>query len=136
LVEKVITLENVSLVDFLGVENRNINELSSAFPKSKIISRGNEIRIKGSTPEIIRINQIVHSLVTHYHKFGKITEESVKTYLNEEHEESQKKLIALLESHKIEVCPLPMRHQRTLGGGFHCVSLDLNRKGSLESYFS
>jgi N-dimethylarginine dimethylaminohydrolase len=51
-------------------------------------------------------------------------------------EESQKKLIALLESHKIEVCPLPMRHQRTLGGGFHCVSLDLNRKGSLESYFS
>mgnify|MGYP003108688019 FL=1 len=92
MVEKVITLENVSLVDFLGVENRNINELSSAFPKSKIISRGNEIRIQGSTPEIIRINQIVHSLVTHYHKFGKITEESVKTYLNEEHEESQKKL--------------------------------------------
>jgi len=64
LVEKVITLENVSLVDFLGVENRNINELSSAFPKSKIISRGNEIRIQGSTPEIIRINQIVHSPFT------------------------------------------------------------------------
>jgi len=92
LVEKVITLENVSLVDFLGVENRNIVELSSAFPKSKIISRGNEIRIQGSSPEIIRINQIVQSLVDHYHKYGKVTEDSVKSYLNEEHSESKKKL--------------------------------------------
>ncbi len=92
MVEKVITLENVSLVDFLGVENRNIVELSSAFPKSKIISRGNEIRIQGSSPEIIRINQIVQSLVDHYHKYGKVTEDSVKSYLNEEHSESKKKL--------------------------------------------
>lgn len=94
MVEKVITLENVSLVDFLGVENRNINELSSAFPKSKIISRGNEIRIQGSSPEIIRINQIVQSLVDHYHKFGKVTEDSIKTYISEEQSESQKRLHA------------------------------------------
>ncbi|MBK6264746.1 PhoH family protein [Marivirga sp. S37H4] len=92
MVEKVITLENVSLVDFLGVENRNINELSSAFPKSKIISRGNEIRIQGSSPEIIRINQIVQSLVGHYHKYGKVTEESIKSYLSEEQSESKRKL--------------------------------------------
>jgi len=93
LVEKVITLENVSLVDFLGVENRNINELSAAFPKSKIISRGNEIRIQGSSPEIIRINQIVQSLVDHYHKFGKLTEDSVKSYLNDESAETEKKMM-------------------------------------------
>lgn len=92
MVEKVITLENIPLVDFLGVDNRNIDELASAFPKSHIVSRGNEIRIQGSTPEIIRINQIVQSLVTHYHKFGQIDEESVKTYLNEEQEVSRKKL--------------------------------------------
>ena len=93
MVEKVITLENISLVDFLGVENKNINELSSAFPKSKIISRGNEIRIQGSSPEIIRINQIVQSLVQHYNKFGKITEESVKNYIKEEHTEVEKKML-------------------------------------------
>ncbi|GAB3339562.1 PhoH family protein [Marivirga atlantica] len=93
MVEKVITLENVSLVDFLGVENRNINELSAAFPKSKIISRGNEIRIQGSSPEIIRINQIVQSLVDHYHKFGKLTEDSVKSYLNDESAETEKKMM-------------------------------------------
>ncbi|MFT5619247.1 MAG: phosphate starvation-inducible PhoH-like protein, partial [Arenicella sp.] len=56
MVEKIIELENISLVDFLGVENENIKKLSSAFPKSKIISRGNTIRIQGSSPEILKIN--------------------------------------------------------------------------------
>ncbi len=86
MVEKVITLENISLVDFLGVENKNIREIASAFPKSKIVSRGNEIRIKGSTPEILRINDILNSLVAHYHKYGKLTYDNVKTYLTEDDE--------------------------------------------------
>jgi phosphate starvation-inducible PhoH-like protein len=87
LVEKVITLENIALVDFLGVENQNINELSSRFPTSKIISRGNEIRIQGETRDIIRINDILNSLQNHYHKFGKITQENVISYVDSNREE-------------------------------------------------
>ena len=88
MVEKVITLENISLVDFLGVENKNIKEVASAFPRSKIVSRGNEIRIKGSTPEILKINDILNSLLAHYHKYGKITHDNVKTYLEEDDDAS------------------------------------------------
>lgn len=87
MVEKVITLENVSLIDFLGIENKNINEVASAFPKSKIVSRGNEIRIKGSTTEIVKINDILNSLIHHYHKYGKVTEENVQHYLAKENEQ-------------------------------------------------
>jgi phosphate starvation-inducible PhoH-like protein len=87
LVEKVITLENVSLLDFLGVENKNINEVASAFPKSRIVSRGNEIRIQGSNTEILKINDIINSLIDHYHKYGKVTEENVQNYLATETEE-------------------------------------------------
>lgn len=79
MIEKVITLENVSLVDFLGVENKNLKELSLAFPESKIISRGNEIRIRGEGNEIIKISDILNSLIEHYNKFGKITEDKVKS---------------------------------------------------------
>jgi phosphate starvation-inducible PhoH-like protein len=81
LVEKVITLDNVSLIDFLGVENNNIKEVAAAFPMSKIISRGNEIRIKGTTPEISRISDILDSLMEHYQRYGKVTHENVQTYL-------------------------------------------------------
>lgn len=72
------------MVDFLGVGNENIKEVASAFPKSKIVSRGNELLIKGSASEIIQINDIVQSLVKHYHKYGKITQESVKSYVRSE----------------------------------------------------
>ena len=84
MVEKIITLENVSLTDFLGVENKNIQEVAAAFPKSKIISRGNEIRIRGTAPEILKINDIINSLLQHYHRFGKVTTDNVKDYLEQE----------------------------------------------------
>jgi len=89
LVEKIITLENVSLVDFLGVENNTIKQVAAAFPSSKIISRGNEIRIKGTTPEIIKINEVVQSLLEHYHKYGKLTNENVQNYLQNEDDPSE-----------------------------------------------
>jgi scyllo-inosamine-4-phosphate amidinotransferase 1 len=37
------------------------------------------------------------------------------------------KLIRTIEQHGITVIPLKLRHSRTLGGGFHCVTLDLVR---------
>jgi glycine amidinotransferase/scyllo-inosamine-4-phosphate amidinotransferase 1 len=40
---------------------------------------------------------------------------------------AQTDLIQVLEKHKINVVPLTLRHSRTLGGGFHCVTLDLVR---------
>jgi len=43
-------------------------------------------------------------------------------------EEHQHNLRVELEKHHIECAMLPMRHQRTLGGGFHCITLDLERE--------
>ena len=40
----------------------------------------------------------------------------------------QTKLIELLEEYNMLVIPLELRHSRTLGGGFHCVTLDLVRQ--------
>jgi glycine amidinotransferase len=42
-------------------------------------------------------------------------------------EENQEPLRKALEKYKIDCAMLPMRHERTLGGGFHCVTLDLVR---------
>jgi phosphate starvation-inducible protein PhoH and related proteins len=87
LIEKTITLENVSLLDFLGIENKNINQLASAFPKSRIVSRGNEILVKGESPDIIQITDILNSLVDHFHQFGKVTEDNVRGYISQEQQE-------------------------------------------------
>ena len=41
---------------------------------------------------------------------------------------NQIELIKILQSYRFEVVPLELRHSRTLGGGFHCVTLDLHRE--------
>ena len=48
----------------------------------------------------------------------------------------QTALIRLLEGHGMTVVPVKLRHSRMLGGGFHCVTLDVRRRGQLETYFS
>lgn len=86
MVEKVITLENISLIDFLGVENKNIREVASAFPQSRIVSRGNEIKLIGPSSEILKIYEIMDSLIGHYHKYGKISEENVLNVMKQDEE--------------------------------------------------
>jgi glycine amidinotransferase len=48
--------------------------------------------------------------------------------------EAQKPLIKVLAQHGIETIPLKLRHTRTLSGGFHCVTLDIRRRGVLEDH--
>jgi glycine amidinotransferase/scyllo-inosamine-4-phosphate amidinotransferase 1 len=41
---------------------------------------------------------------------------------------AQSQLIDVLKRHKINAIPQTLSHSRTLGGGFHCVTLDVRRK--------
>jgi scyllo-inosamine-4-phosphate amidinotransferase 1 len=41
---------------------------------------------------------------------------------------NQTQLITILKQHGIDSIPLTLSHSRTLGGGFHCVTLDIRRQ--------
>ncbi|TAF33655.1 MAG: PhoH family protein [Cytophagales bacterium] len=84
MVEKIIQLENVALPDFFGAEDANLREIRLAFPESRILARGNEIRIQGSSPEIVKINEIINQLLEHYHQFGKVDVADVRLCLNDD----------------------------------------------------
>ncbi|MET9621862.1 inosamine-phosphate amidinotransferase 1 [Streptomyces sp. NPDC006464] len=49
-------------------------------------------------------------------------------------DDRQPELIRTLEKHGVDVLPQRLTHARSLGGSFHCVSLDIRRTGSLETY--
>ncbi|MEH2241475.1 inosamine-phosphate amidinotransferase 1 [Nostoc sp.] len=51
-------------------------------------------------------------------------------------DKAQTRLIRELEKRDVDVMGLQLRHARTLGGGFHCVTLDVRRRGSLEDYYA
>jgi len=79
LVEKTINLNDIELVEFLGVENKNIIQIQSAFPDAKIISRGNKILIKGNKILIQKIDEVIRSLIIKYEKSGNINQDDINS---------------------------------------------------------
>jgi len=51
-------------------------------------------------------------------------------------EANEIELIRLFEKEGLTPIPLPFRTMATFGGGFHCATLDLRRRGGLEDYFT
>jgi N-dimethylarginine dimethylaminohydrolase len=50
-------------------------------------------------------------------------------------DQNQPTLIKLLEKEGLDVIPLKLRHSKMMGGGPHCVTLDVRRRGKMERYF-
>ncbi len=82
-VEKTITLNDISLPEFLGVENQNINLIAEKFPTSKIVSRGSVIYLKGNPTEIIKINNLIQRLAEYFHEYGEINTDIINRYLED-----------------------------------------------------
>lgn len=81
MIERKISLEGISLIDFLGIQNANIRVISKAFPKTKVISRGSELVLKGSSSQIDYIESIIQNLVSHLEQYGKLTKKEVESYV-------------------------------------------------------
>ena len=50
-------------------------------------------------------------------------------------DKDQTALIKLLEKQGLDVIRHKLRHSKMLGGGYHCVTLDIRRKGTMQRYF-
>lgn len=140
MVEKIITLDNVSLIDFLGVENKNIKEVATAFPESKIISRGNQISIKGTPPEIVKIQDILNALLEHYHQYGEVTQDHVMAYLQQRDEpvkDTSKDEVLIYGAKGVRIAP-KTKNQRTLvkASGDNDVVFAIGPAGTGKTYIS
>lgn len=50
-------------------------------------------------------------------------------------EESEEPTIRFLKEHGFEPIPCPFRNNYKFGGSFHCATVDIRRRGTLQSYF-
>jgi len=50
-------------------------------------------------------------------------------------ERSQVSMIKLLKDHGLTPVPCPFMNYKPFGGSFHCATLDIRRRGTLQSYF-
>lgn len=72
--EKVIYLEGIEPIEIFGVQNSRFNKLVKAFPKLKLIGRGDEIKVMGSEEDIEIFEKKMQLLIEFYLKFKRIDE--------------------------------------------------------------
>ncbi len=79
--EIAINLENINPVDFFGVNNTNLDLLKKAFPKLKIASRGNKMKIAGNTEDIARLQETVDAMMHLVEKYGRLSTRNMENLL-------------------------------------------------------
>jgi len=81
LTEISIDLNHINPVDFFGVNNANIDQLRKAFPRLKIASRGNKLKISGSEHDIEQFNETINAMLHLLEKYGRISNKNLENIL-------------------------------------------------------
>jgi phosphate starvation-inducible PhoH-like protein len=81
MIEKIIYLEGIDPVDFLGVNNSIFDRIRHHFPKLKILSRGDEIRVSGEVTDIEAFELKVDSVLSFLHRYNTITPDEIDELL-------------------------------------------------------
>ncbi len=84
--EKTIEIEGVSPVDLLGVNEQKLKLIRTYFPKLKIISRGNIIKVVGEPDVIEAFEKKLTLLINHLIDFNALTENNIETLMVKETE--------------------------------------------------
>jgi phosphate starvation-inducible PhoH-like protein len=80
--EKIIYLETIEPIDLYGVNNSNLQKIKELFPKTKIIGRGNEIKVIGEKSEIQTFEKRLKKLIEYFEKFNSISENTIIEIMN------------------------------------------------------
>ena len=71
--EKKIILDNIELVKLFGTNNQKLNKIKSLFPKIKIISRGEVLKLIGSTVQITYFEAKLFAFIQHLNQYNSLT---------------------------------------------------------------
>ncbi len=76
MIEKLIYLESVDLVEFLGIKNAKLELIKNRFPKLNIVARGNWLKAIGDAEEVADFEEKINLLLEHYHNYNVLNENS------------------------------------------------------------
>jgi phosphate starvation-inducible protein PhoH and related proteins len=89
--EKIIQLESINPVEFYGINDNKLEMLKKAYPKLKIIARGDVIKVVGDESEIQSFEEKLQDALEHFHKYGNLSENNLERLLDQEIQEEAPK---------------------------------------------
>jgi phosphate starvation-inducible PhoH-like protein len=84
--EKTIEVVGISPMDLFGVNDQKLKLIRTYFPKLKIISRGNTIKIVGESEVIEEFEKKIDLLIHHISTYNSLTENNIETLMLKETE--------------------------------------------------
>lgn len=75
--ERTIKLEQIHPIDLFGLKEEKLKLLRKAFPKLKIILRGDNLIIAGNEKEADVFEQKIERILDYFHHYNKISEEKI-----------------------------------------------------------
>ncbi|MEJ2880711.1 PhoH family protein [Pedobacter sp. GR22-6] len=76
-----LTVESVDPVQFWGANNEHYELIKSAFPKLKVVARGNEVKVLGDEQELKGFEKKFNQLIAHLEKYSSLTANDVESIL-------------------------------------------------------
>ncbi len=77
MIEKLIYLDSVDLIEFLGVKNVKLDIIRNKFPKIRIVARGDWLKAMGEEEEVARFEEKIHLMLEHYNEYNVLSEHSI-----------------------------------------------------------
>jgi phosphate starvation-inducible PhoH-like protein len=90
MIEKLIYLEGVDPVALYGVNNVRYERIRNAFPRLKLIARGNEIKALGEKAEVQNFEKKIDLMISYFQKYNNLSDADLEHILNDDAEASLK----------------------------------------------
>ncbi len=84
--EKIFEIVGFAPIDLLGVNNEKLKVIKRYFPKLKLISRGNRLKVIGEPDEIGAFEKKYELLVQHLIQYNSLTENNIDNLMIQEEE--------------------------------------------------
>jgi phosphate starvation-inducible protein PhoH and related proteins len=86
MIEKLIYLEGIDPIAILGINNTRYERIRSAFPRLKLVARGNEIKALGEKTEVLNFEKRIDLMISYVHKYNQISDSDFEQILNDDNE--------------------------------------------------
>lgn len=84
MIEKVFKLDFINPLDIYGVNNKRLDFISKFFPKLKIISRGDELKVFGEEEIINQFEIKIDLILKHFSKYQRLTNSNIERIMLED----------------------------------------------------
>ncbi|MDG1915516.1 MAG: PhoH family protein [Crocinitomix sp.] len=84
--EKTIEIVGISPMDLFGINDQKLKLIRAYFPKLKIISRGNTIKVVGESDVIEQFEKKLDLLTSHINEYNALSENNIETLMLKETE--------------------------------------------------